>query len=70
VTRAFHRGAVVSVRAWAPPTHGDRRYMQIFQWDLLRDHSQERTGAQLAVVAKPSRQRRKGPIIRFGGRKP
>ena len=59
----YHRGAVVSVRSTTPriPSRG-----VYFQWDDLRDKSSERTVAQLAAVSKPSRQRRKGPITRYG----
>ncbi len=61
--RTFHRGAVVSVR---PQGELETRRFRRFQWDYLLDKRNTLTGEQLAAVAKPSRQRRKGPIVRFG----
>lgn len=65
----FHRGASVStVRLGilgSGRAYPGARFFP-FQWDDLRDKSKELTGAQLAANSKPSRQRRKGPIVRFG----
>lgn len=72
VTRAFHRGAAVALTFKGVRIEWDRPQTQRFQWDMLwdmlRDKSKELTGAQLAAVSKPSRQRRKGPIVRFGSK--
>jgi hypothetical protein len=69
--RTYHRGAVVSPAIFFKGARivWDGAILVRWQWDLLRDHSMELTGAQLAKYSKPSRQRRKGPIVRFG-RKP
>lgn len=65
----FHRGAAVALTFKGARVEWDRLQSLNWQWDLIRDHSQELTGSQLAAASKPSRQRRKGPIVRFG-RKP
>lgn len=66
----FHRGAVVRPQLTfkGVPIHFDAMpgLRRRWEWDLLRDHSNERTSEQLAAVSKPSRQRRKGPITRYG----
>lgn len=65
----YHRGALVNAtpRNVSFADRPGKRFR--WQWDMIRDHSQELTGEQLAKVSKPSRQRRKGPIVRFGGHK-
>ncbi len=67
--RTFHRGAVVSVRSSDIPTWTDAkidRTMRTMQATAERLRHGGLTARQLAAVAKPSRQRRKGPIVRFG----
>jgi hypothetical protein len=70
VTRAFHRGAAVSLRRPDVSLFSPRMFA-LYGYVSPRDRpANELTGLQLSLLAKPSRQRRKGPIIRFGGRKP
>jgi hypothetical protein len=68
--RTLHRGAVVRPVMYfkGAQIHFDATPGLRWQWDMLRDKWKELTGAELAAASKPSRQRRKGPIIRFGGR--
>lgn len=68
MTRAFHRGAAVALTFKGVRIEWDRPRTERFQWDMLRDKSKELTRDQLAAVSKPSRQRRKGPIVRFGSK--
>lgn len=60
--RTFHRGAVVS----KPMTFKGVPIL----WDKAQcyDPSCELPGFLMAAFSKPFRQRRKGPIVRFGGR--
>lgn len=64
----FHRGAAVSQPLFfkGAKLSWDRPNAHRWRWDLLRDVSKEVSADTLARFTNPARQRRKGPITRYG----
>ncbi len=63
--RTYHRGAVVSQREFREPVLWDTPEQHRFAAQKF-DPVTELPGFIVDTFAKPFRQRRKGPIVRFG----
>lgn len=66
----YSRGAIVRVRSWREYLL-DVRGTQYPQRDYplaIKHFENSISRARLKAFAKPSRQRKKGPLVRFGGR--
>lgn len=68
MTRAFHRGAAVALTFKGVRIEWDRSVSrpkcELYQHPTGTAHA----ACHIAAVSNPSRQRRKGPIVRFGSK--